>query len=460
MRDIAFIGAFLAMLVPALRFGHVGVMLWVWVALVAPTSYLYGIGVGLPFNKIVVAVAVLSLFLDKNKPKFYADTHVRLLIAFLTICMISYMFALSDKARVDVLADRLSKEVILCLFVIWSTRSRLQIHSVLIAVTMGLAIHGSIEGSKYIVSGGGHILSGPRTIGDNNNFGLAMLMVIPLLMYLYRYSLNVFVRGALVLAIATNLVAVVASNSRGALVGLMAIALAMFMRSRRKVTLVIVFVLAAGTVAALAPERWSGRMSTISNAEADGSFISRVNSWKINTLIALSRPLIGGGFSAGEDYAVFQSYLPGLPTFDFIPTPPPTIAFAAHSIYFEVLGDNGFLGLFLFLGLLFVGFRNGRIVKRLSRGRDDLTWAADLTDTFRLSLVAYAVAGAALSMAYFELYYLVLTLLSVMRRHIEESVIEKAPDGLAILQRAMAPARLPVGASLGRPSGATSVRPG
>lgn len=460
MRDFAFIVAFLAMLPMALRFSHVGTMLWTWIALIAPNNYTYGAARGLPFNKIVVAVAVISLVLDRKRAKFYVDTHVRLLIGFVVIAMISYMFALSDKSRVDILADRVWKEGVLCLFIIASVRSRLQIHSMLVAVAMGLGIHGAIEGAKYLSSGGGHILVGLATIGDNNNFGLAMLMVLPLLVYLYQYSSSMVVRAALVPAVLANIVAVIASNSRGALVGMVAVGFAAFLRSRHKLALLVAFAVFAGAVLTLAPQRYLGRMSTIDNADQDNSFMSRVNSWKINTLIAFSRPLTGGGFSAGEDAAVFAEYVKDISTFDFIPTPRPTIAFAAHSIYFQVLGDIGFIGFAAFLGMIFVGFRNLWLITRLSKGRPDLQWAADLAGTFRLTMVAYTVAGAALSMAYFEMFYIMVTLISVTRRHVAELALDQTPAGLAVLQRERGRATGGLAGGLVGPSGVVSARDG
>ncbi len=435
MRDLAFIASFLAMLPPALRFAHVGAMVWTWIALISPNNYLYGFARGIPYNKVVVAIAAVGLVLDKTKGKFKADTHIRLLIAFLIVGMISYMFALSDKPRVDALADRISKEVLLCLFMVIAIRSREQIHSILIAMCMGMAIHGSIEGSKFITSGGGHILVGPGTIGDNNHFGTAMLLCIPLLIYLYRYSASPFVRFALFLATATNVVAIIATNSRGALLGLLAVGGMMFLRSKRKFGLLLTFLIIGGAVLAFAPERWTGRMTTISSAEQDGSFLGRVNSWKLHFLVALDRPLIGGGFSPMEDREIWESYLPKLDSLDFIPTGRPTVPLAAHSIYFQVLGDTGFIGLFLFLGLMFVAFRNlGRITK-LCKGQPHLEWAYDLADAFRFSMVAYAVSGAALSLAYFELYYIIITLISLTRRFIEEQALEVIPEGIAILRR-------------------------
>jgi putative inorganic carbon (HCO3(-)) transporter len=242
------------------------------------------------------------------------------------------------------------------------------------------------------------------------------------------------VRVALALAIGGNIVGVIASNSRGALIGLLAVGFAVFLRSRRKLRSMIILTIVGGVGLVFVPERWYGRMSTISSAESDGSFMGRVASWKMNTLVALDRPFIGGGFSSMEDFKVWSEYLRYFSSLDFIPTGLPHGPLAAHSIYFQVLGDTGFIGLSLFLGLLYVGFRNVRIIERRTKDQPELEWARDIGRYLRFTLIAYAVSGAALSMAYFEFYYLVLTLLSITRRHVEQVAAKPVPVGLAMLQ--------------------------
>jgi O-antigen ligase len=88
---------------------------------------------------------------------------------------------------------------------------------------------------------------------------------------------------------------------------------------------------------------------------------------------------------------------------------------AAHSIYFEVLGDLGFTGLLLFLGMLGFAILTCTTIRRRAKPHPDMAWMAELAGMLRLSLIVYMVAGAALSFAYFEGLYLLVALLSVTR---------------------------------------------
>jgi O-antigen ligase len=87
---------------------------------------------------------------------------------------------------------------------------------------------------------------------------------------------------------------------------------------------------------------------------------------------------------------------------------------AAHSIYFQVLGDLGYVGLLLFLALLGTAFAARARVKRIYSKTGRGLWALDLSNAGCLSLVAFMAAGAGVSLAYFELVYLLIVMLSLL----------------------------------------------
>ncbi len=428
MRDLAFMALFLFMLVNAARCLHAGTMLWAWIALCAPQQYLYGIATSLPLNKIAVAVTLVGLFVDQTKKPPYIDAHILLVGLFVLQGVICYSVGLSDLDRSYDILDKMIKIYALCFVTTMAARDRLQIHSMLIVICLGMGIHGALEGLKYITSGGNHTVIAPASIGDNNYLAMATLMVMPLLVYLFRYSESRLIRLSFLGALLACFAGVIATASRGGLVGLLVLGTFLFLHSRRKLLALFGIAALAAGLLAFAPEQWTERMTTIGAAGQDNSFMSRVSSWKLNTILALDRPLVGGGYSALENWAVFDIYKEKFHTLDgFIDSPEPSFALAAHSIYFQTLGDLGFPGFLLFMAILVTGFRNlGRIL-RMTRGRESLVWAYDLAVLFRLSLVVFMVSGALLSAAYFELLYIMLTQVSVLRRHLEETVVAAKP---------------------------------
>jgi hypothetical protein len=57
---------------------------------------------------------------------------------------------------------------------------------------------------------------------------------------------------------------------------------------------------------------------------------------------------------------------------------------------------------------------------RWSKNDKDLTWLYEAGIMFRLMLIEYCTAGAGVSMAYFEVNFVMLTLLSIVVRFCEE----------------------------------------
>ena len=164
------------------------------------------------------------------------------------------------------------------------------------------------------------------------------------------------------------------------------------------------------------PDSWTQRMNTIQTANQDGSFMGRVIAWKLSTLIALDHPLLGGGLHAVQSQGVWDAYVPIIGKLSFIPTDEPDIIpHAAHSIYFEVLGDTGILGLLVFLGIIASCFVTGFQIRAAARGRPDLQWAVSLASMLQLSLLSFLFTGALLSAAYHDLVFIVVALFSTVR---------------------------------------------
>jgi probable O-glycosylation ligase (exosortase A-associated) len=175
-------------------------------------------------------------------------------------------------------------------------------------------------------------------------------------------------------------IAAFGTHSRGALLGMGAMAAMLWWKSRQKFLMTFFLAAGAATVYTLMPQEWFDRMSTIKTYEQELSAQSRFDSWRFAYNLASNR-FVGGGF---ETFAGRSD---------------------AHSVYFEVLGEHGFVGLGLFLSLgLFTWMAASRI-RRATEKIPDMNWMATLARMTQVSLVAYASAGAFLGMAYFDYVY-------------------------------------------------------
>ena len=431
MRDIAFLAGFLAFLPFLFGRPHIGVLLWCWTAFLVPNAYLYGFASTLPFNLIAAVLTMLVWFLSKEPVRIPLNRTVVILILMGLFATLSTTFAIGDSQRAWVEWEKFAKIIIFALVVSGLINSRARIEALVYAIGLSLGFHGVVEGLKFVASAGGHRIIGPGTsiIADNNHFALALLCTLPLLFFLYRQTDHRLVRLGILGSIGILFVAVVGTFSRGGLIGLIVMAMWAFFHGARKIRFLALAIPLAVMLVAFAPASWFERMDTITVADQDASFMGRVIAWKQSTLIALDNPVLGGGFHAVQSFSVWKLYsLTRFRDLDFIPTDEPDLlaARAAHSIYFQVLGDLGFVGLALFLTLGFVAWKNTVVVIRKTKDRQDLEWAGRLAQYSQYTLLAYFVTGAALSMGYFELIYILFALLAALRQVVERETLGQA----------------------------------
>jgi hypothetical protein len=156
-------------------------------------------------------------------------------------------------------------------------------------------------------------------------------------------------------------------------------------------------------MAAFMPQKYIARLDTIHDYKQNKSAMGRIYSWEFATHYALSHPLFGGGFSMWASDRAWNTY-----------GPPGADHRAIHSIFFEVLGEQGFVGLGLFLGLIWAGWRQLARVKKIAKTSADRYWMGDLAGMMQVSLVGFLAAGAFLPMPYFDLFYQLLALAVVL----------------------------------------------
>jgi probable O-glycosylation ligase (exosortase A-associated) len=302
-----------------------------------------------------------------------------------------------------------------------------------VAVVAGLGFHGVLDGLKMITSGGSHIVYGiPKsTLSDNNLFAVGMVMLLPLTLYLAKYSANRWARWSSLGVFGLCVMAVLGSNSRGGFLALAVLGLWYWATSPRKLLSTLFVVVVSVAVVQVAPERWFDRMETIKDADQDKSFMGRVAAWKVSVNIANDNPVFGAGFDATQVRWIWDKYK-YTPNFIDINIPDEISYKAAHSNYFQVLGDLGYVGLLIFLALLASAFITRWQVKSLARrSPGDHTWAVDLATAINLSLVAFMAGGAGVSLAYFELVHLQIVMLSIIRRLLIQQTMQ-VPSAAAI----------------------------
>jgi hypothetical protein len=95
-------------------------------------------------------------------------------------------------------------------------------------------------------------------------------------------------------------------------------------------------------------------------------------------------------------------------------------------VYFQALGEHGFVGLGLYLLLALSTWRTGSWIIRNTGKQEEYRWAYNLATMIQVSLIGFAVGGAFLSLLYFDVPYYLMAAMVATRVLVEKELKEKA----------------------------------
>lgn len=395
---------------------YIGALMWAWLGFMNPHRLTWGFAYYMPFAQIVGLVTLAAMVFSKEPKRipYYPILIVwGLFILWMnitTVLSFSPQGALSEWQRTMTIQFFTFVTIILI-----NTKDKLLWYVGVSAAS--LAFFGVKGGLFVLATGGNFMVMGPpgTFIGGNNSVALALIMTIPLLRFFQLQSTDKRVRWALGAAMALCLLSVMASYSRGSVVALAVMMSYLIMKSRKRSMLFAALLILLPLALAFMPDRWYSRQETIAEYEEDESLQGRFNAWWFAYHLANDRPLIGGGFGSFNRVLFFEY------------APDPQDFHDAHSIYFEVLGEHGYIGLLLFLGLAIAGMRLATSIIARTRERPDLKWAGDLAAMVKVAGIGYAANGVFLGLAYFDFYYALLAILVITRDLVDRTPVEQAP---------------------------------
>ena len=415
MRDLLVLAIVIPAAIMALRRPWIGVLLWTWLSIMNPHRYSWGIAYEAPLAAVTAGCTVLGLLMTKDKQSPFQGTPVKIFV------LLAIWITLSWLAGMDTEGDypqwsKVMKIYFMTLVAISLLKTKLQITAFAWVTAGSLAILGAKGGVFTILSGGGYRVWGPPEsfIYDNNHFALALVMTIPLLYMLQQGLEKKWHKHVATVTMLLCAASALGSHSRGGLLAIIAMGSMFWWRSEKKGGLGIGILIAVALLLPFMPEEWWARMNTIQSYEEDKSAIGRLNGWHVATQVALNN-IFGGGMSY-QHQIYFNMY--GLYNTDTI---------AAHSIYFQILGNHGFVGLFLFLALWISTYRWAGWLRKNTPDIPEARWARILGGMVQVSLVGYAVGGAFLSLAYFDLPYNMMVMVVLTRKWVENRAWETEP---------------------------------
>lgn len=397
----------------------VGVLIWSWVGYMNPHLMTWGIAQEIPFAYLVGGVTIAGLAFTRDRQPLPRERETYLLLLLWGLFGISTMFALYPEDAWSQL-EKVSKILLMSVVTLLVVNEPRKLRALLLVIALSIGFYGLKGGIWAILTGANYRVLGPpggSFISTNTGIGLGLNMVLPILFFLAKEERRGWLRHLLRATFAFSIIAVLATYSRGAFLGVLAVLSLLFLKSWRRMVTVGVLIVMFLVALAFLPGQWFERMATITTYEQAGeqSALRRLDSWYVAYRIMLDHPLIGAGF---RPFTV-ENYRRYAPERSW-----QAVGHDAHSIYFQVMAEHGVTGIVLYLGLILSMLLTLRRLIKKTNHDAQAGWINNYAHMVEASLAAYLVNGAFFSVSYFDLFYHVVVIVILLkifyRRHVFE----------------------------------------
>jgi probable O-glycosylation ligase (exosortase A-associated) len=436
MRDFVILTIVFGSIPFCLKKPFVGILFLTWISFMNPHRLSYGIAYDFPIYQVVAIATICGTFLlvlrtkrvQIHEKEFHMpwERETVLLVLFMVHFTVTTFVAFYPE-EAWFYWERTVKIIVSFLLATALIVNRQKLKYFLYVIVFSIGFYTAKGGIFTILTGGKYKVWGPTGsfLQDNNDIGMVAVIIIPLLWYLSKEEQDWRLRLILRAALGLSIVTVIGTYARGGFLALCVVMLFLIWREKRHFGWIVALLVGVIIAVPFIPQKYYDRINTIETAtEQDDSAMTRINAWKFAWNLALDRPLIGGGFQPiGEE--TYQKYSP-----DYKDRP-----ISAHSIYFQVLGDHGFIGLGLFLSLLGSMILSCRTLQRNTRRRKSLSWVYHYAAGLEISLIGYMVAGAFYNRAYVDVLYSTVAVVIVLkvlanREFAQHNEDEKSMSGL------------------------------
>ena len=388
------------------------VLAYAYIDIVAPQKVSWGVLQHLPISLIAFVCAFLAWAVADDKRGLRLSLRQALLVLLLVYCGLTTQTAdFPDNAL-----DKWSwvwKALLFATFLPLTLRTRLRFESM--ALTMVLSVSVIVIGGaiKTLVSGGGYgelklLVNDNTGLYEGSTLSMVAVAVVPLIVWLARHG-TIFAPDKRVTIFAAALVFAClcipfGTETRTGFLCILVLGALALRTIRRRIMFAALAGLGALAVIPLLPASFSQRMATIENHQADQSASTRLAVWKWTIAYAREHPF-GGGFeiyrgnqirydtqrvnTSGSNVAIAQTQIEDK-------------ARAFHSSYFEMLGEQGYPGLTMWLLLQLSGlWQMERVRMHFKSAKDpDQTWIAPLANALQLGQMIYLFGSLFIGIAF------------------------------------------------------------
>lgn len=416
----AFVAAFLA---AGVRKPFLFVLAYAYIDIVAPQKVSWGFLQSIPISLIAFVGAVTAWAVAEDKSGIRFSPRQLLLLLLLIYCGLSTRTADFPEEALEKWAW-VWKALVFAMFLPLTLRTRLRIEAftLIMVLSVGVIVIGG--GIKTLAGGGGY---GELKLLVNDNTGLyegsiistCAVCVMPLALWLARHG-TIFKPGLLVWLFALGicfscLLMPVGTQARTGLICVAVLGVMMLRSVKRR----LLYIGAIGALVTIAipflPQSYTERMSTIRNHQSDQSASTRVAVWKWTIEYAKTHPF-GGGFEAYRQnvlsYDKIEAENAGDNNTAIETQRIEERGRAYHSSYFEMLGEQGYPGLAMWLLLHIMGVVHMEVIRRsyAKNTSPELRWVTPLADALQQAQIVYLFGGAFVGIAFQPFCYMLVGL--------------------------------------------------
>ena len=410
MRDLAFIAFLVAFIGLGFRRPFLFVLVYAYVDIVSPQRLTYWLLNSVPVSLVAFMLAFLGWAAADDKRGLTIAPRQALLFVLLIYCGVTTSVA---DFPLEALAkwDWVWKALVFAIFLPLTLRTKLRIEALALFMVLCAASIIIVGGVKTLASGGGYgvlnlMVSQNSGLYEGSTLAAVAVGIIPVILWLAKYGtiyppdwrVRVFA-GGLVFAC---LLIPVGTQARTGLICIGVLGVLMLRHTKRR--LLYLGLVGAGLVIAIPnlPESYTKRMDTIQGYKADSSASTRIAVWKWTIDYARDHPF-GGGFEAyrGNQLRIDKTSVEntGSQT-DVTQTVEYDQARAYHSAYFEMLGEQGYPGLIIWLAIHLGGLFSMERLRVRTRKIADAEWVSGLAGALFQAHVVYLVGAVFLGIAF------------------------------------------------------------
>jgi putative inorganic carbon (hco3(-)) transporter len=283
--------------------------------------------------------------------------------------------------------------------------------AVYIVAAVSLGIWGFWQGTTAVLRVKPIVVGIGGSMQGNNEFACGLVMVIPFCWYSRLVVKSPLLRAVLLAMTFGCMAAVLMTFSRAGAISLLVLIIMVAIQAKRKTLTFLLIGLAVAPTLYIAGNRFTDRMSTLSNYEADQSAMSRIVVAKAALQVAAEHPWFGVGIGAVNFVAAAKPYMP-----------PGSHNYIVHNSYLEILVHCGVFALIIFVYLLIsTTWRSWRSARKWLNSRPDLY---PYPRALQLSLTAYMIESIFHPRATFDFLYLILMFAAAWHT-IERSLLQE-----------------------------------